>query len=527
MRSPLSFAPFLGALLATATVGTALAQPDEGGGNVPLGPPPLVITPPQRAAGSVGSGPPSVQSSLPDLGSSANATLSRADEYQIGRLMMRDLRGQNAILDDPESADYLQGLGSRIAVEAQDGQQQFTFFAVRDSSINAFALPGGFIGVNTGLILLTENEAELAGVVAHEIGHVVQRHIARAVQAQSRSSLASIAGVLGAVLIGAVTGNVSAMPGIIAVGQGAAMQQQINFTRGEETEADRVGIGFMAGAGFNPAGMAAFFSTMSRERGVAGDDIPRLLLDHPVDSVRIADARARVTLLSTLPRRPESASYAYIRERLRVVTGDASSDLRRYYEHVRANDPKNGALRYGAALAEIKSGDPKNAVALLAPLVDAQPQLPLLHAALAQALLAAGRNDEAKQAFERGLVLSPRNVLLSVRYAQALMDLNEAKKAHQLLLDLFNNVAPTPEQIRLIALAASSAGDSGDACYYMAELHIASGDLMLATMQLDQALATPGLTEVQRKRFQARKEEIGGYLREQRGGRASRQQPPG
>src|SRR5690606_32588387 len=183
----------------------------------------------ESSAGAPIMAPKPVHASLPDLGSSANAMLSRSEEYQIGRMIMRDLRTQNALLDDAETADYLQNLGARIAVEAQNGEQRLTFFAVRDRSINAFALPGGFIGIHTGLLLLSETEAELAGVMAHEVGHVVQRHIARAVQAQTRSSIASIAGMLGAILVGAVTGNADAVPGIIAIGQGTAMQQQINF----------------------------------------------------------------------------------------------------------------------------------------------------------------------------------------------------------------------------------------------------------------------------------------------------------
>jgi beta-barrel assembly-enhancing protease len=504
MRSTVP-ARLLVAVFAAASIGSAGAQ--SGPDGLPQTPTP-------------------VANSLPDLGSTANAALSREDEYQLGRMMMRDLRSQNVLLEDPETTDYLQAVGSRIAAEAQDGQQKFSFFPLRDPSVNASALPGGFIVVNTGLILLTRNESELAGVMAHEIGHVVQRHIARAVQANSRSNLATMAATLGAVLIGAVTGNASALPGIIAVGQGAAMQQQINFSRMEETEADRVGIGFMAEAGFDPNAMAAFFSTMSRERGVAGDDIPVLLQDHPVDSVRIAEARARVSALSAYPRRPDSATYPYIRERVRVVAGDPTTDERRYFAHMLEIDPQNDALHYGAALAELKSGDPKVAVGLLQPLVQAHPELSLLHAALGQALLAAGRAAESCRTFEDALALAPRNVPLSVRYAEALMQMGQAKKAHALLLDLFNFVPPTPEQIRLIALAASAAGDTGDAYSYMAELHIANGDLMLATTQLDLALATPGLTDVQRKRFQARQEEIRGWLREQHGGRASRQTPP-
>jgi predicted Zn-dependent protease len=232
------------------------------------------------------------QNWLPDLGSSANATLSRAEEYQVGRMMVRDLRSQNAVLDDAETSDYLQSLGARIGVEAQRGEQRLNFFAIRDRSLNAFALPGGFIGLHTGLILRTDSESELAGVVAHEIGHVVQRHIARAVEAQGRINLTALAGLLGAVLVGATTGNADAMPGLIAMGQGAAMQQQINFTRMEEHEADRVGIGYLAAAGFDPNGMATFFAKMMRDRGVSLNDIPSLLLTHPVDSVRLSEARA-------------------------------------------------------------------------------------------------------------------------------------------------------------------------------------------------------------------------------------------
>lgn len=474
-----------------------------------------------------------VQSSLPDLGSGANAALSRAEEQQVGRLMMRDLRSQNALLDDAETADYLQGLGARIGVEADTGDQRLTFFAVNDRSINAFALPGGFIGVNTGLILLTGSEAELAGVIAHEVGHVAQRHIARAVQAQGRISLTSLAGMLGAILIGAATGNADMVPGIMAIGQGAAMQQQINFTRMEEHEADRVGIGYLAAAGFDPNGMAGFFATMMRQRGMAGSEIPSLLLTHPVDTVRLAEARARIASMPPVQRRPESESYAFIRERLRVLTATTDADLRRYYERERAAQPDNGALRYGAALVELRQEEPRKALGLLEPLLAGNPHLPLLHSAVAEAKLAAGMQREGIASFEHGLALSPRNVPLTVRYAEALLAMGKSRQAHRLLLDLFNNVPPTPEQIRLIALAANAAGDTGDAYSYMAELHLANGDLMLATTQLDLALATPGLTDVQRKRFRARKEEIQDVLSEDRrsrrrdGPRDDEGMPPG
>jgi predicted Zn-dependent protease len=324
-----------------------------------------------------------------------------------------------------------------------------------------------------------------------------------------------------------MTGSADAGMGVLAVAQGTAMQQQINFTRMEESEADRVGINYLAESGFDPNGMAGFFSTIMRERGNELDEIPSLLLSHPLDQVRIAEARSRVGSMPNHPRRPDSASYPFIRERVRVLASASDSDLRGYYETLRANDPRNPALVYGAALAEIKSGSPATAASLLKDLVAEQPKLTLLQIALAQAQYAAGQKNDAVATFDRALAVSPRHIPMTVRYAEALLDMGRAKKAHQLLLDLFNVETPTPEQVKLIALAASAAGDTGDAYYYMSEYHISSGDLMLATQQLDLALASPNLTTVQRKRFLARREEIRGYLREQRNDRSGRAPPTG
>ena len=144
---------------------------------------------------------------LPDIGSPASSTLSIDDEFHIGLQVMRQLRGEGQILEDPECTEYIQALGSRIVAQATgDSAQRFTFFFVHDNTINAFALPGGFIGVNYGLVLATRNEAQLAGVLAHEIAHVTQRHIARRVRSSGRQSIATVAAILAAILVGAATG---------------------------------------------------------------------------------------------------------------------------------------------------------------------------------------------------------------------------------------------------------------------------------------------------------------------------------
>ncbi len=466
-------------------------------------------------------------SELPDIGNPAGAVITETDEYRLGAQIVRTLRDQNAMLDDPEVNEYLQAVGSRIVAQVPDGTRHFQYFAVREGTINAFALPGGFIGVNYGTVLATSNESELASVMAHETAHVVQKHIARTFRAQSQQSIAQTAAILAAILVGAIAGGGSGMEGAIAIAQGAAAQQQVNFTRANEYEADRVGIGFLAGAGFDPQAMPTFFETMSRRSGLAGTYVPEMIQTHPVNSNRIAEARSRASQYER-PKVTESESYALIRERLRVITAPRESDLQSYYAHRLSGSAKSDVgLRYGQALAFMQGGKSQEAARILTDLVQEHQELTLLYSALGQAQSKAGLANDGLATFANAISLFPRNVPLTVRYAEALMAADRPKEAHALLLDVFNNVTPTPEQIRLTALAASAAGDPGDAYYYMGEYHIASGDLQLAVQQLQLALAAPNLTSVQRQRFQARLDEIRDFLATTRVRRVSRGQGSG
>jgi predicted Zn-dependent protease len=463
-----------------------------------------------------------VSSELPDMGSPENAVLSKQDEFQVGLMAMRQLRQQEMLLEDPEITDYIQHLGSRLAAQALDDDQNFQYNVIREDDINAFATFGGFVCVNSGLILLTESESDLAAVLAHETAHVRQRHIARSIVAQSRMSLATTAALLAAVLVGAASGaGGQAMEGAIAMSQGVALQQAMNFTRAEEAEADRIGIGLLSGAGFRTTAMADFFEQMQRHEGISEMSGPfDMLRNHPVTRDRIAEARARATKqhAGTVD---ESILYPWMRERLRVLVATPDRDMTVYYarlhEHRALSDPE----RYGEALAQMRSQHPDEAVATLHELLARYPQITALYATYGQALDQDHQGEASLANFEHALALFPRNVPLSVRYADALMRAGKARQAHALLLDVFNNTQPTPEQIRLTALAASAAGDTGDAYYYMSEYHISNGELPLANQQLELALASPNLTSVQRQRFRARLDEIREWMREQRLARGS------
>ncbi|HEX8784012.1 MAG TPA: M48 family metalloprotease, partial [Steroidobacteraceae bacterium] len=381
---------------------------------------------------------------------------------------------------------------------------------VRDTSINAFAVTGGYVFINAGLILATATESELAGVMAHETAHITQHHIARMLADQSKQSLATAAMMIGAILLGAVGGG-QAAEGAIAATQGMAVQHQINFTRDNEWEADRVGIGYLAGAGFDPYGMGSMFETMSRHQGLAATYIPAMLIDHPMDTDRVAEQRARAAQFPPVTYH-DSQSYELIRERVRVLTATGDTDLAAQYAAKIAHGGDNLGNRYGEALALMNSERADEAVKILTPLVQQHEGLTLLHAALGQAQQKAGHTKEALATFQRADELFPRNVPVTVRYAEALMAAGRAGDAHNMLLDLFNNVPPTPDQIRLTALAASAAGDAGDAYFYMGEYEIANGDLMLAVQQLQLALASPHLTQIQRQRYQARLDELRDFL---------------
>src|SRR6195256_3818050 len=247
------------------------------------------------AAGlGTGSGP--VNQDLPDLASPATAAVSLEEEYRAGLGWFGSIRQSGQIIEDPEISDYVQQIGHSLSSHAEEGQHQFYYFVLKDPVINAFAMPGGFIAIDSGLILATRNENELAGVMAHETAHVTQRHLVRQLIDQSHAGLMSTAAMLAAILLGATAGrgDASAMEGAILATQSAAIQHQINYTRGNEFEADRIGIGTMAAAGYDPLGMASFFQTLDRN----SPDPSRVkavefLIDHPLSAERVAEARNR------------------------------------------------------------------------------------------------------------------------------------------------------------------------------------------------------------------------------------------
>lgn len=460
---------------------------------------------------------------LPAMGDSAAVAFSSDTEAAIGRQIVRNLRAGGYILDDPETAEYLQSLGQRIGSHSGIAGQRFHFFLVDSPEINAFALPGGYVGINAGLFMITQNESELASVIAHEIAHVTQRHIARQIEQASRMNLATSAAMLAAILIGVSSGQGEVIEAGVAIGSAAQMQNRINYTRAHEHEADRVGIGILAAAGFDPVAMATMFEQLERRARLTGTALPDFLRTHPVNAARVAEARDRARALNAVTHEDPRA-YRLMRARARALAMRSHEGEAYFRETLRgATDADREALEYGLALALTETGKQDEAKQILTALHDAAADVVYYHVALADAEFRSGQTDAALERYERAMRLFPRNPAVTQGYAQALLYAGRGRDALSHLIAILPVVEPTPQYYRLLAMSSGAAGELADAHYFMSEVHVLSGQLLPAIDQLQLALSMPGINAQQRKRAEARLEQLAEFL--PRGRRARLDQP--
>jgi len=302
---------------------------------------------------------------LPDLGDAGSSELSLTTERRIGETIMRDIRRDPTFLDDAEIAEYLNGLGARLLAAAPGVRQDFEFFALRDPAINAFALPGGFICVNTGLLTVSDSESEVASVLSHEIAHVTQRHIARQVGIQNKMQVPMMVAMAAAMLLARSRPDLAT--GAMAAVQGTAISSQLAFSRDFEREADRLGFQTLQGAGFDVRAMGEFFEKMQRyTRLMDTGAMPSYLRSHPVTTERISDAQARAEGVP-YRQRADSLEFHLVRAKLRAEAGDARDAVRIFTDAVSdrrfANEP---SARYGLAVAYLRVKEPKRAEAEIA-----------------------------------------------------------------------------------------------------------------------------------------------------------------
>lgn len=426
---------------------------------------------------------------LPEIGDSSQTVLSSADAKELGEAFMRELRANVTVIEDPEVESYVQSLGYKLVSHTGQDNFNFTFFVVEQPGINAFAAPGGFVGINSGLITATESESELAAVLAHEVSHVTQHHIARFLELQSRATVPVIAGIIAAILIG--TQNPQAGVAAAAAVQGSATQSLIDFTRDNEKEADRVGIQVLADAGLDPRAMPTFFERL-QEASRYYQAPPEFLSTHPVTSNRIAESRERA---EGYPYRQheDSLSYHLVRAKLRVnAAATPQNAVEIFVDQLKTKKylSLEGA-KYGYALALSRAGAFDRARVVIDDLIERNPERVSYYAELARVEMHSGNLDEALFIYKDNLELYPQDRVLMRGYADALIRAGRPEQALR-AFDRYAKYQPLDAVMHKYAARAHEySGNSRGAHASLAEHYYVTGRLRRATHQLELAMRAP------------------------------------
>ncbi len=370
---------------------------------------------------------------LPDLGVNAFSSLSPEKEKLIGDMMLKQTRAQLPMVSDPLLDEYLHTLGQALVAKAEGVRFPFTFSWVNSPEINAFAMLGGNIVSNTGTLAVADSESEFASVMSHEIVHVTQRHIARAVEAKSQNAPLTMASLLGSILL-TIANPEAGMAGLMAT-QGIAAQTAINFTRSNEQEADRIGIQLLAKGGYDPYAMPEFFNKLSEKTRFSNTQLA-FLYTHPLSQARISDSRVRA---EQFERRfvPDSSDFALAKARIWARYQLKGKEALAYFQKKVATPGGNTkANQYGLALTLFDSGDVKAAEQILLKLRAHDDKNLFYIDAMTDVYIQTKQTDKALQMLEQEYLLRPNNQVITLNYANAAM----AAKSERLALHLLKNL---------------------------------------------------------------------------------------
>lgn len=405
---------------------------------------------------------------LPELGDVAGNELSQQAEKKIGQQIMLDIRWNDpSYLDDPEVEFYLNQLGGKLAAASSDPGIGFYFFPLNDRMINAFALPGGYIGVNSGLILAAQSEAEVAGVLSHEISHVTQRHIARQIHQEKKMSIPAMLAMAAAML--AARSNSQVSVAAIAASQGAIVQMQLGFSRDFEREADRVGFDTLEKAGFDARGMSNFFERLQKATRVYENNAPVYLRTHPLTTERVSDMQNREQKVR-YRQIPDSLEFQLVRAKLRAALGKPVDAVKDYEDLLKekkfASEP---ATRYGMAIAYARAKNWEAAERELAVLRKTKLASPMLDRLSAEIRIERGDVAAGLATYREAMARYPLNIALVYAYGDALV---AASRFEDLYAFTGKQLQEYPQDVRLYNLQARSAAAIGR----RAQQHRATGE---------------------------------------------------
>ena len=442
---------------------------------------------------------------LPQL-DPADTALSPQQESRLGARVVSQLYAYEYLLEDPQITEYLTATGWKLAEASGTDPEHLQFFVVKDSRINAFALPGGYMGFNAGLITASSEESELVGVMAHELAHVTQRHVARSqTKGGGLSSIATWGAVLAAIIAGSADPNI--VLAALGIGSTISYQRQVAFTRSHELEADRIGIQTLSDAGYNTAGMASFFQKLEQQSRLYGTGVPEFLRTHPINTTRIAEARTRA---ASLPQREvkDSIEYRLIRARTQVYASSTPSNAVGYFTSIIGSGADLPENRYGKAFALSQLGQYDAALKEIESALEKYPRQINLQLLAAELLMDSEQTELAFERYRRVLSQHPRSSSAVLAYADALIRAGKGVSAREMLLESDLAYGTPTETYRLLSQAARQTGDNAEASYQMASYLYVRGDPGGALAHLDAGLRMRNLDEQQKARLQARRAEI-------------------
>jgi predicted Zn-dependent protease len=425
--------------------------------------------------------------------------LSPREEQQLGKEFMRSVQHSLKLVDDPPSVAYLQGLADRLVTSLHESHPPINVFLVDDTSINAFAGPGGYIGIHTGLLLNSRSEGELVSVLAHEIAHVSQRHLVRSFEASNRMSLPTMGAIIAAIVLGA--NNPEATEAVLASTMASNTQQQLTHSRSNEQEADNIGLDLMLKADYDPRSMVSFFEVLQNNQRLTESVAPEFLRTHPLTIGRIADARNRA---AQHPAHAPRDNTTFELMQARIIAFNAKNKTKKTLQEKSAWTPT--AKKYFNALNDAQAGNYVRARSTLQQLTQADRFRVLFPYSAAQIELADNNPNAAEEILSQALMLFPGNLSLIELYANTLLRLQKPLPAQEMLKTALRK---HPEQYRLYqpyAKAANALNQKAEAYRALAEWQYAQGGLFQAVDYLEQALKEPGLSPYDRLTLQARQD---------------------
>ena len=459
------------------------------------------------AIGMLAAPPWSVAEGLPDLGESAQTEFSPAAERRIGEAIMHDIRRDPAWLDDPEVSAYLNRLGNRLAAQSTESRQEFEFFALKDSTLNAFAMPGGYIGVHTGLILAAASESELASVLAHEISHVTQRHLARLMNKAGQGQISSMLALAVAIL--AARSSPDLAVGAAMAGQGAAIQNQLNYSRDFERVADRIGLGLLERSGFDIRGMSGFFERLQKFGRLYENNAPGYLRTHPLTTERLADMGNRI---QSRPYRQaaDSLEFQLVRAKLRAQLGTPRDAVVEFETRLRERSfpGAESAERYGLTQARLRDGNIAGAERELAELRRLKAQSPMIETLAAQLRLKQGDVAGAVKILREAQPRYPQERAIAYGLLETLLEGGQAQEALKLSEE---DLLIYPSDARVHALQSKTYARLGKRLQQhraQAESYLLLGQLPLAVEQMELAQKSGDGNFYEQSRVDARLREL-------------------